>query len=155
MGPFFRKRELRERRIKLRWVWGGTAILALVVIVAYFILRPLPLPCPRKGQVINSETGSPVPNAVLECRWRLYDSPMLDGAGNYQIGALTMADKNGRFTLVVPSHRRGLWNTEIYPPTVTANGYRPFALSDWFGSVRYQGNEVVILMKPLRPGDLD
>ena len=138
--------------IRLRWVWGLATILALVLVVAYLLVRPLPLPCPKTGQVVDAETGAPVADAVLEYKWTLYDYPMLGGAGSYQIRGTTTSDGNGRFTLSVPSHRRGVWDTEMYPPMVRAKGYHPFTLSDWPASVRYQQGEVIILMKPLKAG---
>jgi len=107
--------------------------------------------------VIDSETGSPVPNAVLEYGWTVYDYPMLDGGGSYEIKAYTAADEKGRFTLTVPSHRRGLFSTSMYPPQLRPNGYQPFTMSDWDEAVRHQSESdgVIIRLKPLRPGDVD
>ena len=124
-------------------------ILVVTAALMHIFLRPLPLPCRKSGRVVNAETGEPVVNATLEIQWTLYDYPMMDGAGAYHISTSTTTDANGKFVLTVPRHRRGLWNTESYPPIVRADGYHTFA--DWPDSVRYNGNSVTIPLKPLKP----
>ena len=124
-------------------------VMALTSIVVYKFLAPLPAPIPQNGQIVDAATGKPVIGAKLETRWRLYDYPMLDGSGSYELSSLTQTDANGRFSLVIPHHRRGLWNTEAYPPTITAAGYNPFTFDDT-SAVKYATNResVVIALTP-------
>jgi len=139
---------IRRRRRVIALLLG--VVLAGVVLMAFprHWLLPLPLPCPRHGRVIDVETAQPVVGARLEVRWRIYDYPMIDGAGSYELEAKAITDNEGAFTLPVPRHRRGLWNTETLPPMVWADGYHTFTLADWPQNVRYEDGKVIILMKP-------
>jgi len=126
-----------------------TMIVALVATIAYKALAPLPVPLPPQGKVIDITTGEGVAGAELKTRWRLYDYPMLDGAGSYEVSSVTVTDAKGQFSLVIPDHRRGLWNTEAYPPSITAGGYRPFTFED-VRALKYvnHGESVVISLTP-------
>jgi hypothetical protein len=127
-------------------------IMVLVAVIAYRVLAPLPSPIPPHGQVIDATRGKPVSGAQLRTRWRLYDYPMLDGAGSYEVSSVTITDAKGQFSLVIPRHRRGLWNTETYPPSIKAAGYRPFTFDD-AEAVQYanNGESVVIKLTPEGP----
>jgi hypothetical protein len=125
-----------------------TIFLVLAAMMAYKALAPLPAPIPPQGQVLDAKTGKAIPGAQLKTRWRLYDYPMLDGAGSYELSTVTVTDNNGQFTLAIPRHRRGIWNTEAYPPTVTATGYRPFAFDDASAVTYVNGKSVVIKLTP-------
>lgn len=121
--------------------------LVAVTGVAYKAFLSLPTPIPKTGQVLNIITGKPIPNATLNARWRLYDYPMLDGAGSYELTSVTVTDAAGRFSLIIPNHRRGIWNTETCPPTITAIGYKPFTFDDGSGA-RYDGEFVTVHLTP-------
>lgn len=125
-----------------------TILMVLVGVIAYKGLAPLPAPIPVQGQVLSAATGKAVAGAELKTRWRLYDYPMLDGAGSYELSSVTVTDAQGRFTLAIPKHRRGLWNTESYPPTITATGYKPFAFDNAAAVAYDNGTSVTIQLTP-------
>jgi hypothetical protein len=123
-------------------------IMALVAAMAYKVLAPLPASIPPQGEVLDATTGKAIPGAQLKTRWRVYDYPMLDGAGSYEFSSVTVTDNKGHFSLTIPNHRRGIWNTETYPPTITATGYKPFSFDDT-GAVEYvNGKSVIIRLTP-------
>ena len=123
-------------------------IMALAAVMAYKALAPLPAPIPPRGQVLDAATGKAISGAQLKTRWRIYDYPMLDGAGSYELSSVTVTDDKGHFSLVIPDHRRGIWNTETYPPTITAVGYKPFAFDD-ANAVQYgDGESIAIKLTP-------
>jgi hypothetical protein len=121
-----------------------TIILILAATIAYKALAPLAAPIPPQGQVVDAKTGKAIPGAQLKTRWRLHDYPMLDGAGSYELSSITVTDDNGRFSLAIPRHRRGIWNTQACPPTVTATGYKPFAFDD-ASAVTYVNEKSVVI----------
>jgi hypothetical protein len=57
---------------------------------------------------------------------------------------MSLSDATGNFELPRPKQRAGLWNTEVYPPTVKADGYVLFPISGWPGNVRYERGKVII-----------
>jgi hypothetical protein len=135
-----------------------TMLLAVAaIVVASFPLscktmRPhssgaLELPCPRKGRVVDADTGRPIAGAVVQVEWQIYDYPMLDGGGSYTVSVEATSDANGVFVLPLPSHRRGFYNTERRPPYIKATGCRDFTYSDWSEINRREGDMMVY---PLR-----
>lgn len=126
-----------------------TIIIAMVATMVFKVLAPLPAPIPPHGQIVNTVTGKAIEGAQLKTRWRLYDYPMLDGAGSYELSSVTVTNAKGQFSLVIPNHRRGFWNTEAYPPTITSTGYKPFAFDD-DNAVKYvnNGESVIIKLTP-------
>jgi hypothetical protein len=139
-----------KKRARLGWLWVAVPAIALAA-VAWFLLRPLPLPCPEHGKVIDALSGAPIPGAVLTYSWTVYDYPMMDGAGSRSIEASVTTNANGEFELTVPPDRPGFFNTETYPPMVRADDYLPFA--DWINSVEYRDDCVVIKMTPETQND--
>lgn len=125
-----------------------TIIMILAATIAYKALAPLPAPIPPQGQVVDAKTGKAIAGAQLKTRWRLYDYPMLDGSGSYELSSVTVTDAKGHFSLAIPHHRRGIWNTEAYPPTVIATGYKPFAFDDASAVTYVNGKSVVIKLTP-------
>jgi hypothetical protein len=142
------KETVQKRNVILRMALTMIA-LSIIAAIAYLSVSPLPCPIPRKGQVVDATTGQPIAGATLKTRWRLYDYPMLDGAGSYELSSVTITNKEGEFALEVPDHRRGLWNTELRPPMVTAKGYKPF---DFDNPKRVQytddGGAIIIQLTP-------
>ncbi len=134
---------MKSRRIRL-WVIIPIVAVALIVTVTYRVLAPLPAPIPPSGQILDAATGQGIPGAELETRWRLYDYPMIDGAGSYEVSTVTVADGKGRFSLVIPNRRRGFWKTDTFPPIITAVGYRPFTFDD-ISAVKYVDGESTII----------
>jgi hypothetical protein len=74
---------------------------------------------------------------------------MLDGAGSYELSSVTQTDTKGEFSLAIPDHRRGLWNTEVLPLNIAAAGYKPFTFED-ARAMTYakDGDFVVIKLRP-------
>ena len=118
-------------------------ITAALAAVGYLFIAPLPSPIPPTGQVLDATTGKGVAGAEVIVRWWIYDYPMLDGEGSYELATSTRTDADGRFTLVIPQHRRGIWNTESFPPTVSASGYKTFTRED-VGSIVYLSEDFVV-----------
>jgi hypothetical protein len=143
---------MTDKQSRLRWLWLAVPVIVLGG-VTWMFLRPLPLPCPKRGQVVDTFSGAPIPGAVLTYWWRVYDYPMLDGDGSREIKASVTTDANGEFELAVPSDRPGFFNTDTCPPMVRADGYLPFTLSDWLDFVEYREGRVFIKMTPESHGD--
>ena len=141
---------MQSQRVIVKWVVPATVlvlILVLAALIAYKALAPLPPPIPHQGQVLNAKTGKGIPGAQLETSWQIYDYPMLDGAGSYEISSITVTDNNGNFSLVIPRQRRGIWKTDIEPLIIRANGYKPFTETDK-SAVTYVNDFMVIKLTP-------
>ena len=133
---------MQLRRI-IMWVAIPTIIMVLVAAMAYKILAPLPAPILPQGYILDSKTGQAIAGAQLKTSWVLYDYPMLDGAGSYELSSVTVTDDKGLFSLAIPRHRRGIWNTEVFPPIITATGYKPFMYDDQT-KITYANGQLVI-----------
>lgn len=137
---------MQLRRI-IMWLAMPTIIMVLVAAITYMILAPLPAPILPQGQILDTKTGQAIAGAQLKTRWRLYDYPMLDGAGSYELSSVTVTDDKGRFSLAIPRHRRGIWKTDVYPPIITATGYEPFTFDDRT-KITYANGQLVIKLTP-------
>lgn len=139
---------VKSQRLPLK-IGGLTVLAVLATVVAYKMLAPLPAPIPVHGVVLDADTGQPIVGARLETRWRLYDYPMIDGAGSYEVSSVTVTDSRGYFSLVFPKHRRGIWNTDIFPPEIAADGYIRTDGDDEHAVEDFFGDFVIIRLTPL------
>ena len=137
-----------KKRHRFLWIGLAMMVIAAVSAIIYWGLMPLPAPIPTQGEVIDAETGKAIAGAQLRTRWRLYDYPMLDGAGSYELSSLSVTNDKGHFSLVVPDHRRGLWRTETYPPSITAAGYKACVFDEGHGVEYIHGESVIIRLTP-------
>jgi hypothetical protein len=141
---------MQSQRVIVKWVVPATVlvlILVLAALIAYKALAPLPPPIPHQGQVLNAKTGKGIPGAQLETSWQIYDYPMLDGAGSYEISSITVTDNNGHFSLVIPRQRRGIWKTESNGYFIRANGYNQFTCGDNF-AITYVNDFIIFKLTP-------
>jgi hypothetical protein len=143
--------------MRLRHAILGVAAagITLTAAVVYKVFASLPAPIPPQGVILDAATGKGISGAQLNTRWRLYDYPMLDGAGSYELSSVTATDAKGHFSLAIPNHRRGLWNTATFPPTVTAAGYKPVDCDNTAAVEYVDGKSVIIRLsegssKPLK-----
>ena len=120
-------------KTKLIWIVliGVFAGIPLSYIVSrYPPIGGLQLPYSQNGRVVDFDTGKPITNATIIAKWRIYDYPMIDGAGSYTFSIQTNTDSNGMYILPHPNHRSGFFNTENFPLTIKAYGYNNFRYSD-------------------------
>jgi ankyrin repeat protein len=75
-----------------------------------------------KGSVIDSETGIPIKNAIVNGNWIFHDNPLPDGSGHDYVYGKTVTDNNGRFELEKVNRRGGFFGTE-FSLNITAPGY--------------------------------
>ena len=138
---------------KSRRVILGLVVLAIIVVLAaamaHKVMSPLPAPIPPRGQILDAITGKAVVGAQIETDWQLSDYPMLDGAGSYKLSSVTITDDEGRFSLVIPNHRRGIWNTALCTPIIRATGYEPFTFDDANAVTYVNGESVIIRLTPV------
>jgi hypothetical protein len=111
-------------------------VLAILVVPIGYVVSCYPpfghlqFECPRAGRVIDVDTGESIAGALVSVSWRVYDYPMLDGAGSYEISVEATTDSNGRFVLPEPKHRKGFFKNDAFPPYIKAPGYVNFTYSD-------------------------
>lgn len=145
---------MKSRRIVLGCGIPAVIILALVAAIAYRALAPLRSSIPPHGQIVDATTGTPVAGAQIETSWQIYDYPMMDGHGSYEVSSTTVTDEKGHFSLVIPNHRQGIWKTATNPTIIRADGYKPFTFDDPCAVTGIYGKYITIRVTP-RSSDTD